>query len=162
MTKSNSSATLSTSNLYEHPWYVQLKLLDSTTTCESQSQPKPKLETPGQTCTKRCAYCQKEKNVEEFSRNRNKGDRLDHRCKKCIREATALINQLKKHAPPKPDACQICGSTERRIVLDHCHSTNTFRGWICSRCNQGLGSLGDTLESLQKAVNYLSTSVHGN
>lgn len=79
-----------------------------------------------------------------------------------MRETTALVNGLKKQAPAKANACQLCGNTERTIVLDHCHETNIFRGWICSQCNQGLGLLGDTLESLLKAVDYLSTSVHGN
>jgi len=40
--------------------------------------------------------------------------------------------------------------------LDHCHETGEFRGWLCKQCNTGLGNLGDNLESLKRAVNYLS------
>jgi len=35
------------SNLYEHPWYNQLHLLENTTTSESQSQQKLRKEKPG-------------------------------------------------------------------------------------------------------------------
>ena len=136
--------------------------LESIITSESLLQQTLSQAITGQRSTKKCAYCKKEKSIEEYSKNRVKKDRLDHRCKQCIREATALVNELKKHAPPKPDACQICGNTERPIVLDHCHVTKAFRGWICDRCNSGLGSLGDTLDSILKAVSYLSTPVHGN
>ena len=52
MTKSNSSATPSMSNLYEHPWYVQLNLQDSTTTSELPSPPKPKSAATGRKCIK--------------------------------------------------------------------------------------------------------------
>jgi len=51
MTNYNSSATPSTSNNYEHPWFSQLKLLDNTTISDSQSQLKPVQEKPGLTLT---------------------------------------------------------------------------------------------------------------
>jgi hypothetical protein len=40
-------------------------------------------------------------------------------------------------------------------VLDHCHDTETFRGWLCHHCNTGLGSFSDDLARLKKAVDYL-------
>ena len=40
-------------------------------------------------------------------------------------------------------------------VLDHCHDTNTFRGWVCHKCNTGLGGFGDDLTITQNAVTYL-------
>ena len=51
MTKSNSSATISTSNLYEHPWYSQLKLLENTTTYEYPLRQKQQSEAIGQKFT---------------------------------------------------------------------------------------------------------------
>src|SRR6056300_1399677 len=59
MTKSNSSVLPSTSNLYEHPWYSQLKLLDNTMTCESPLQPKLKSVVTGQKSIKKCANCKR-------------------------------------------------------------------------------------------------------
>ena len=41
------------------------------------------------------------------------------------------------------------------IQLDHCHETNTFRGWLCNSCNTGLGKLKDNIAMLEKGIKYL-------
>jgi hypothetical protein len=40
--------------------------------------------------------------------------------------------------------------------VDHCHKTQEFRGWICKSCNHGIGKLGDDIENVLDALNYLS------
>ena len=55
------------------------------------------------------------------------------------------------------NGCQLCGKTDALAYhLDHCHTTGLFRGLLCSKCNNGLGMLGDTIEGLLKAIEYLS------
>ena len=39
--------------------------------------------------------------------------------------------------------------------LDHDHETGMFRGWLCSRCNSGLGWLGDSVSNLKRGLKYL-------
>ena len=39
--------------------------------------------------------------------------------------------------------------------LDHDHKTEKFRGWLCKKCNTGLGNFGDSIEGLKKAIRYL-------
>jgi hypothetical protein len=39
--------------------------------------------------------------------------------------------------------------------LDHSHATGLIRGWLCSRCNTGIGGLGDDLLRLHDALAYL-------
>lgn len=57
---------------------------------------------------------------------------------------------------PEPAVCECCGNPDRKALsLDHCHATGAFRGWLCSMCNLGIGKLGDTVESLQRALEYL-------
>ncbi len=58
---------------------------------------------------------------------------------------------------PCPAHCELCDRVleKGKVHLDHCHSTGKFRGWLCNRCNLGLGNLGDNLASLQRAVEYL-------
>ena len=57
------------------------------------------------------------------------------------------------------EGCQLCGKKEAASYhLDHCHTTGTFRGLLCSKCNNGLGMLGDSIEGLQKAITYLEKS----
>lgn len=58
----------------------------------------------------------------------------------------------------RPETCELCGkppNIKRSLALDHCHETGAFRGWLCYRCNLGLGLLGDTAESLKRAIAYL-------
>jgi hypothetical protein len=63
---------------------------------------------------------------------------------------------LPKPTRPESAVCECCGASQKKALsLDHCHETGAFRGWLCSKCNLGIGKLGDSLESLLKAVKYL-------
>lgn len=53
---------------------------------------------------------------------------------------------------PKPDSCEICGAA-KRLVFEHCHQTQCFRGWVCYDCNIMLGKLEN--KGLEKFVAYL-------
>lgn len=59
------------------------------------------------------------------------------------------------------NCCEICGkpSTEerfQRLCLDHCHSSGKLRGFLCAKCNSGLGMFKDDISLLLNAVKYLS------
>lgn len=58
---------------------------------------------------------------------------------------------------PKPSHCEACerDTTNVQMHIDHDHTTGKFRGWVCNRCNLGLGSLGDTVAGLERALAYL-------
>jgi hypothetical protein len=58
----------------------------------------------------------------------------------------------------KPDKCDVCGNATTKICLDHCHASNTFRGWICTNCNFILGHAHDQEDLLIKLATYLSWS----
>lgn len=90
----------------------------------------------------------------------------DPKCRK--RDArTKKLNALKRVGLTKDSAtlllqeqgnsCAICKRdfSECTRHLDHCHETGKARGYLCSRCNNGLGMLGDNLEGLQTALRYL-------
>lgn len=55
--------------------------------------------------------------------------------------------------------CACCGrdanTCGRRLFVDHCHETGRIRGIICNRCNYGIGALGDNIEGLNRAIEYL-------
>ncbi len=58
------------------------------------------------------------------------------------------------HGELKHGPCEICG-LECKLNLDHDHATGRIRGWLCTRCNQGLGSFKDSPDRLRKAALYL-------
>ena len=68
---------------------------------------------------------------------------------------------LKTVRPIEGFPCSICntpmthGRGNATMCFDHDPVTHTFRGWLCQSCNVGLGNLGDSIESLTKAIQYL-------
>lgn len=55
-------------------------------------------------------------------------------------------------------ACAICRQpfkNSKATHVDHDHKTGKVRGVLCSECNQGIGKLGDTAESVMRAAEYL-------
>ena len=51
--------------------------------------------------------------------------------------------------------CDLCGST-RNMGVDHDHRTDEIRGNLCGPCNQAIGQLGDSVDGLLKAIDYLT------
>lgn len=57
--------------------------------------------------------------------------------------------------------CAICKKPEvkgRRLSIDHCHRTHSFRGLLCNTCNRALGFFRDSPELLRKAADYLENN----
>jgi len=84
-----------------------------------------------------------------------------------VRKAFGKGNTTKviaKNKPPEGTICPVCkapmlhGQKNKSMCFDHDHITHTFRGWICRECNMAIGHLGDTVEGLQAAVDYLKNS----
>lgn len=51
--------------------------------------------------------------------------------------------------------CAICGQKPDRLCVDHCHTSKTVRGLLCTSCNLGLGHFKDSEASLLAAIQYL-------
>lgn len=55
--------------------------------------------------------------------------------------------------------CAICGATYsyggQRLAVDHDHKTGEIRGLLCKACNVGLGNFNESVEILEKAVQYV-------
>ncbi len=71
------------------------------------------------------------------------------------------LEEYDKLAAQQKGLCALCGNppaTEgrhTRLQVDHCHKTGRIRGLLCNSCNNALGRLGDSVEGLQRAVDYL-------
>ncbi|HDY68067.1 MAG TPA: hypothetical protein ENH85_09770 [Candidatus Scalindua sp.] len=53
--------------------------------------------------------------------------------------------------------CAICSLPEvlMRLQVDHDHKTGKVRGLLCLYCNNILGKAKDSIETLEKAIEYL-------
>ena len=57
--------------------------------------------------------------------------------------------------------CCICGVQEEvtksksNFSVDHCHKSGDIRGLLCNACNASLGGFKDSVDILQKAIDYL-------
>lgn len=76
------------------------------------------------------------------------------------RKAARKLKKLPIPTRAEPQMCECCGKpfgtgAWKGPHLDHDHITGKFRGWICNKCNRGIGNLEDSLEGLLKAVDYV-------
>ena len=105
-----------------------------------------------------CKKCKELRPIEDYRLYRRAtGDRnsRDSKCRQCSRHSEKIAFTLRKSAPKYSGSCDCCGKEEEKPVLDHCHDREIFRGWLCSPCNLGIGTLGDTIEDLENALAYL-------
>jgi protein-arginine kinase activator protein McsA len=105
---------------------------------------------------KTCRNCQHQKPIEDFPHFSTKEAGRKNTCKECSYKLNKLRQKLKQENPePSPGSCPICNNHTEAWILDHCHFTDSFRGYVCNSCNLGLGRFNDDVELLQKAINYL-------
>ena len=114
--------------------------------------------------TQVCKVCLHEKPAADFNYHRQFKTRLDNRCRECVKKQRKLREGFKKRYDHlKSSFCDCCGDMpEKGLVIDHCHTTKQFRGWICESCNHGLGKFGDNIAGVQKALEYLTKSSRKN
>lgn len=121
-----------------------------------------------------CSMCNENKKIIDFNGNTSGTDAFDKNgyrlkrpeCNNCTSKVSKGKSQAKKIAKkegfsynaPEGTKCSICNEiqTEKnKLVFDHCHKTEKFRGYCCNSCNRSLGVLGDNVDGLINALNYL-------
>lgn len=71
------------------------------------------------------------------------------------------IDQLHSMYESQDFLCAICHE-EKKLDIDHNHTTGKFRGLLCNQCNQSLGLMKDNPERLRLAAEYLEKNKHAN
>ena len=106
-----------------------------------------------------CRICKQDKPTDEFIISNTTPVKIHRKdiCKECGNKKTTIVYHLrKKHEYPGDDyVCPICLRTSSKYYLDHDWDTQEFRGWLCNKCNSGLGSLNDDIDTLGRAIEYL-------
>ena len=111
---------------------------------------------------KTCTYCNEAKPKSEYYSRPDTGG-LKARCKEC----ECLMSRARNYGVSVEEAldymnttnCDCCGKhlvDKRHTYIDHSHTTGEIRGVLCMSCNSGIGFLGDNVEGLQQALNYLT------
>jgi len=124
-----------------------------------------------QTQIRNCSKCGHDLPLTYFGGNTSGNDHFDKdgyrlrrpECITCNRKQARGKEQAKSRArslglptsAPPGTPCGICKSVPKKCVFDHCHETNTFRGWLCDPCNRSLGVFGDGVEGIMKVLAYL-------
>ena len=118
---------------------------------------------------KTCSKCKLELSDLDFSPSSG-GKYLRPECKSCAKKLAKRREELKKEFgyPNSDYVCPICLKNEEELkgtggnasiwVVDHNHDTDDFRGHLCHNCNRGLGVFQDSIERLERAIKYLSSS----
>lgn len=141
---------------------------DSTSTSDAGSTVSTSTEATGQTPIEvvQCHKCDEVQPVKNFTVMAS--GEIKRTCSSCRNGNRKVVRDLRKDNPYPDDdySCPICKRDMEEIskygqprlktwVLDHCHDTNTFRGYVCSNCNTGLGGFQDNADNVSRAYEYL-------
>lgn len=108
-----------------------------------------------------CGRCKIEKPAGDFALNRTKARGIQHMCLDCMRDRKygLELGEYDRMLAAQGDVCAICKGhcgRERRLSVDHCHSTGRVRGLLCQNCNAAIGMLKEDVALFFRAVEYLS------
>ena len=138
--------------------------------------------------TKKCRRCSITKPLALFSKDSGTKDKKRSYCKECDRARCSTWKQNNKEKVAEYNAdyklqynyglsseeykallikqnnkCAICNTDQndlkRKLVVDHCHTSNKVRGLLCSHCNVGIGMLKENQDNLIAAIQYLKDSI---
>lgn len=124
-----------------------------------------------------CSTCKLFHAEEDFSWDKTRGQ-FQRVCRDCATasqrrhnaanaERINLVRRLKKRGITEDQyevmvreqkgACAICGRTDRKLDIDHCHTSGRVRALLCGPCNRAIGFMNDDTDLLLSAITYLES-----
>ena len=122
---------------------------------------------------KTCITCRQSLSEDKFHKRTYKSGKvgLQSNCKACAskkrkhhhRPHSSIrlqlgMSQKEVDVITAPGKCQSCGSSSRKLCIDHNHETKKPRGLLCHNCNTALGLLKDEFTGLDSLQNIISLS----
>jgi ribosomal protein S27AE len=114
-----------------------------------------------------CVTCKKIKPYtgEYFKINEDiKVIRLNRQCTTCGKRALLnnhymrtygmSVDEVEAMAQAQQGKCAIC-NRNRKLGVDHNHTTGLVRQLLCDKCNRGIGFLEENITILNNAIEYL-------
>ncbi len=119
-----------------------------------------------------CVRCRIRKPFSAYAKHKKMISGIERKCKQCRFETRNVKLRKERDLKKKynlslldyenmrliqENKCKIC-TKEKKLFVDHCHTTGKVRGLLCATCNVGLGSYLDNTELLKEAIKYLDKS----
>lgn len=106
----------------------------------------------------RCRRCHSNHRHREYTRSgRRKYDADSKRRSNYRLRYGVELEWVERRTEELGGLCSICREepTSRKLMVDHCHATGAVRDLLCVRCNNTLGWVGDSVDVLQRMIEYL-------
>ena len=85
-----------------------------------------------------------------------------NRKKKLSKKYNMTVEKYDSMLKEQNNCCKICSTHEsefnKRLAVDHCHTTGKIRGLLCMACNILLGKAKDNINILNNAIDYLNNN----
>ena len=127
---------------------------------------------------KQCSLCKTIKSLTDFPKNKQGKYGVHSQCLVCRQQVhkykyangdsyalrlkklyNLSVDEYEQMYAEANGCCQVCGIKEehlnKRLAVDHCHTTGKVRGLLCTKCNTALGQLEDSLEIISSLYSYL-------
>lgn len=130
----------------------------------------------GLNVTKDCTKCGESKHSSHFWKDKTKPSGLHSQCKPCAKEVrkknycpkrakgwklkekySITLDKFESMYEDQGGLCKVCNDSERSeegLCVDHCHTTGTVRGLLCSGCNKALGLLSENADYMINLIEY--------
>jgi hypothetical protein len=116
-------------------------------------QPEPKLK------TKESVHERAKRTVSRPTKKRNPDTLKAAQLRAKLRGYGLSHSEFLQMRESQNNRCAICRTdfVFGRECIDHCHKTGKVRGFLCGRCNTGIGCMYDSPKILRAAIRYLET-----
>jgi len=113
---------------------------------------------------RKCYKCEQSFTADSFTLNGTKNasghSYLYQTCRTCYSKEIKDRRKVRKDARPPPARCECCNQKKDKLIYDHDHGILILRGFLCKKCNIGLGHFGDNLEGVLRGALYLEKDIN--
>lgn len=145
----------------------------STPEWHEKNRAKAKKNREGRTPEQQAAYLDYQRNyratnreaLRQKNRERAKQYTAEEKLDWALRQYGLTAETFKRMTEEQGGRCAICRrqpDEQKRLVVDHCHTTGRVRGLLCGQCNCMLGNAKDNTDTLKQAIHYLEVPHNDN
>ena len=99
-------------------------------------------------------------NTNAWINEKKEHKRSQDRIRKLSKQYGITVEDYNRKLLAQNGVCRICHlppKSNRRLVVDHNHTSGQVRGLLCSNCNTAIGLLWENVTSMKRAIAYLES-----